>query len=189
MAKETGLSILFASAFLSELIAEKKIKTSSLRVGSSPLYLIPGQESLLENFSSNLKSKEKEAFDILKEKGFLNDNEQEPAIRVALRSIKDFAIPFEKNNEIIWKYYKLDEPNLKNEPEIKKEPETEENPEEIKPEEKVEIKTEEKEKKLDIFEEKNTQTKTVIKKPSKRTKPNEKFLEKVKEFISKLPIQ
>ena len=77
VAKETGLNILFASAFLSELIAEKKIRISNMKVGNSPVYFIPGQEPMLEKFSEYLKSKEKEAFLFLKEKKFLKDSEQE----------------------------------------------------------------------------------------------------------------
>ena len=118
VARETGLSILFASAFLSELVSEKKIKLSNLRVGSSPIYFIPGQEMMLEKFSEYLKSKEKEAFLFLKEKKFLKDSEQEPAIRVALRAIKDFALPFKKNEEIYWRYFKIPEKEFK-EPVIK----------------------------------------------------------------------
>jgi hypothetical protein len=101
----TGQSMLFSSAFLSELLAEKRLKLSNMRVGSSPLYLIPGQEPKLENFSHHLKSKEREAYEIIKSKNFLLDAEQHPAIRVALRSIKDFAIPFQHNNQIYWRYF------------------------------------------------------------------------------------
>ena len=79
-------TILFTSAFLSELVSEKKVKISNMRVGSSPIYFIPGQEQLLERFSDNLKSKEKEAFLLLKEKKFLRDSIQHPAIRVAARA-------------------------------------------------------------------------------------------------------
>ena len=105
LTKGTGLSILFASAFLSELLSERKIKMSNMRVGSSPIYYIPGQESKLEPFSIHLNSKEKEAFSILQNKKILKDIEQDPAIRVALRSIKDFAIPFKQEEEIFWRYY------------------------------------------------------------------------------------
>lgn len=109
IAKETQMSMLFASAFLSELLSEKKIKLSYMRVGSSPLYLVQGQEYRLENFSNFLKSKEKESFALLKEKKFLKDSEQEPAIRVALRSIRDFAIPFKNQDEIYWRYFTIPE--------------------------------------------------------------------------------
>ncbi len=109
IAKGTGLSILFASAFLSELLSERKIRISNMRVGSSPIYYISGQEDQLENFSLHLNNKEKEAFAILQNKKILKDIEQNPAIRVALRSIKDFAIPFKRGEEIFWRYYLIPE--------------------------------------------------------------------------------
>ena len=103
-AKETETTMLFASAFLSELISEKRLKVSKLKVGGSPLYFIPGQEPLLEKFTHHLNPKEKEAFILLKEKRILKDSDQHPAIRVALKEINDFAIPFKKDDEIYWKY-------------------------------------------------------------------------------------
>ena len=106
VSNEIKLSMLFTSAFLSELYSEKKIKISSMKVGTSPLYYIPGQEGSLENYSQHLRSKEREAFDLLKSHKILKDREQLPAIRVALRSIKDFAIPFKdsETSELWWRY-------------------------------------------------------------------------------------
>ena len=73
------------------------------------MYYIQGQESKLQNFSSNLAEREREAFNILKEKKVLRDVVQEPAIRFALRQIKDFSMPLEVNfegrSEIFWKWY------------------------------------------------------------------------------------
>ena len=46
----------------------------------------------------------------MKERKILRDSELQPAIRVALREIKDFAVPFEKNNEIFWRYFLVEEP-------------------------------------------------------------------------------
>jgi len=89
VAKEIDTSMLFASAFLSELVSEKKIKISNMKVGSSPLYLIEGQESALERFAEHLKSKEKEAFILLRNSKILRDSELDSPIRVAIRSIKD----------------------------------------------------------------------------------------------------
>jgi len=107
IAKEINTSILFTSAFLSELLSEKRITLSNMKIGNSPVYYIKGQESLLENYSDYLKNKEKEAFLLIKEKKFLKDSEQAPAIRVALREIKDFAIQFRFQNsqELMWRYY------------------------------------------------------------------------------------
>ena len=69
--KEINTSILFTSAFLSELISEKRLKISNLKVGNSSLYFIAGQEPRLEEFSQHLKSKEKDAFELLKQKRIL----------------------------------------------------------------------------------------------------------------------
>ncbi len=121
VAKETGLSILFASAFLSELLYEKKISISNIKVGNSPLYFISGQEPQLERFAQYLKSKEKDAFFLIKERKFLKDEEEEPAIRVALRGIKDFAIPFKRGEEIYWRYFTVPETDFHKEEKPKEE--------------------------------------------------------------------
>ena len=113
IAKQTGLDMLFSSALLSELATEKEIKISDLKVGGSPLYFLRGQEARLEEFSKFLPSKEKEAFILLKKKTILDDKKQNPAIRVALRNIKDFAFPIildiGKEKELFWRLYSLPE--------------------------------------------------------------------------------
>jgi len=103
--KASELNLMFTSAILSELLNEKKVKTSFLRIGSSSLYLLPGQEPKLENFSDNLNGFEKEAFLKLKESKFLEEDKQDPAIRVALKGIKDFAIPVKREDKVYWKYF------------------------------------------------------------------------------------
>lgn len=117
IAKETGLSPLFAGAFLSELVAERKLKISDMRVGASPLYYINGQEHALENFTEHLNQKEKEAFHLLKSSQVLKDEDMEPAIRVALRKIKDFAVPvnisIDGQSKIFWKHYLVPDNELK----------------------------------------------------------------------------
>lgn len=112
MAKELNMSSLFVSAFLSELADEKKIKISSLKVGGSPLYFLEGQEEKLENFYNYLHQKEIEAFQLLKKDKILKDSEQEPSIRVALRTIKDFAMGFMFNKEIYWSFYTIKESEI-----------------------------------------------------------------------------
>ena len=104
LSKDVQLSTIFTSAILAELIHEKKVILSKLRIGSSHLYLLPGQEKKLEDFSDNLGGMEKDAFLILREKKVLEDEKQTPAIRVALRAIKDFATPLRYQEKIIWKY-------------------------------------------------------------------------------------
>jgi len=192
IANQTGLSILFASAFLSELLSEKKIKMSNMRVGSSPVYFIPGQEKNLEKFSEHLKSKEKEAFLLLKEKKFLNDDKQQPAIRVALREIRDFAIPFRKEEQIIWRYFTSLETEFKQK-ELKplkiKQVEIINPPSKLTPTHQIK----EKSKELDIFD-KSIKKKSVLKKKTSRKKAipqkkNNKFFNKVKEFLSNRSIE
>ncbi len=118
IAKALNTSPLFASAFLSELYSDKELKMSDMKVGNSPLYYISGQEPSLERFIQHLNTREKEAFFILKESKVLNDDKQTPVVRVALRAIKDFAIPVKirLNDEVklFWKYFQLSDEELKN---------------------------------------------------------------------------
>src|SRR3989344_1815917 len=111
IASAIGNNNLFTAAFMSELVGEKKLKLSHMRVGSSPLYYIEGQEEQLQKYAEYLNHKEKEAFHLLKREVILEDSEQEPAIRVALRNIKDFAMPIQiqENSQIkiFWKIHTM----------------------------------------------------------------------------------
>jgi len=185
IAKGTGLSILFASAFLSELFYEKKIIISNIKVGNSPLYFLSGQEPQLERFFQYLKSKEKDAFLLLKEKKFLKDDEQQPAIRVALREIKDFAIAFRKNDEVYWRYFIVNEEEF-DKKEMPVSIEIKEEPEVIPEKEFAGEKEEEPEEELKIFgpEEPVKKEKKKITKRKISQKQDEKFFNKIKEFLS-----
>jgi len=117
IARGVGVSPLFAGAFLSELYADKKVRISNMRVGSSPLYYLEGQEALLESFIEYLNVREQEAFLLLKKEGILDDAIQTPVIRVALRAIKDFAIPInvKMNDEVrlFWRFLILQEDEIR----------------------------------------------------------------------------
>lgn len=120
IARQTNLSLLFASAYLSELYNERKVKMSHMKVGSSPLYYFQGQEHLLENFIQYLNNKEKEAFTLLKNQRILDDEKMEPAIRVALRAIKDFAVPIRvklgNDSRLFWKHHLISDDEIRNLP-------------------------------------------------------------------------
>jgi hypothetical protein len=109
ISKEIETNIIMASAHLAELTANSKLKISALKVGGSPLYYIPGQEAMLHRFTANLNDKDKKAFDLLNQNKILRDSEQEPVIRVALRMIKDFAMPlnvkYGDKTELFWKWH------------------------------------------------------------------------------------
>jgi len=209
VAKETGMSILFSSAFLSELYNEKRLGMSNLRVGSSPLYFIPGQEPQLERFATYLKNKEKEAFQMLKEYKFLEDSKLHPAIRVALREIKDYAIPFKKDEEIFWKFFTISDDEIRS---MIEKPAEVEVIEIIQEENRIKETAIINEKVLDIFDvEKKPDSEQVqvssvknverkkkepvkkIKKETKIKKPNKKkdenFFNKIKEFLAEQKIE
>lgn len=212
IAKELKMNSLFVSAFLSELAGEKKLKVSSLKVGGSPLYFLEGQEQDLEKFYNYLHPKEAEAYLLLKENKVLRDSDLEPAIRVALRAIRDFAFAFKDNEEIYWRYLTVKEPEVierfsvrkieVKEPvkELVKEPVKEEIKREIKETEEREKEKEEKpvkkkrqrkelveikhteDKKLEEFE--NPLVAKTIEKP-KKEKPKSEFVLKVIKFLEK----
>jgi hypothetical protein len=148
IAKTIEMDPVFASAILSELLGAGQIKTSHIKVGSSPLYLLAGQEQRLEEYIENLKPIEREAFLKLKKQKIILDEEEPPVIRVALRNVKDFAIPSETEGKIIWKYAFASDEELNNtqnpEEEIKEDKVTEEvEEEEIKEDEIKEAEEEE----------------------------------------------
>jgi len=113
ISSQTGTSTLFAGALLSELAKDKILKISHMKVGGSPLYFLEGQERALENFHKHLPGKEKEAFLLLKKEKILEDKKQEPAIRVALRNLKDFAFPFSSDGEVFWRFYSTTEQEVR----------------------------------------------------------------------------
>ena len=175
IAKDVGMDSLFTSAFLSELVSEKKIFVSNMKVGNSPIYFLRENYEQLEKFGDYLKSREKDAFLLLKERKILEDEKQEPAIRVALRAIKDFAIPMKKDEKIIWRYFKVNEEELKEREKEKEIP--------IKKEEKI---IEKKEK--PIIQEKEKKTKRAVKKKSPEKKDNG-FFNRIKEFLKESSIE
>jgi hypothetical protein len=198
IAKQTDLSILFASAFLSELFGDKQIRMSYLRIGSSPLYFLDDQEPQLENFAHFLKSKNKEAFLLLKEKSILNDSEQQPAIRVALREIKDYAFSFHKDEELFWRYFLISEQQVSDYFEkdfqvieekvimpLKEEKQVIEEKEKSK-EESLTLETEKKKSSKKEKTPKKIVKKTTIKKNEKK---NENFFNKIKEVLAKKEIE
>src|SRR3989338_5650349 len=111
VARGINVELLFTGAFISELYNEKRIKMSDMRVGSSPLYYLEGQENMLENFIEHLNVREREAFLALKKDKILEDDALTPVMRVALRAIKDFAVHLKirvkDNDKIFWKYFLL----------------------------------------------------------------------------------
>lgn len=181
ISKEIEQSILFTSAFLAELISEKKINMTQMRVGNSPIYYLSEQKPQIDKYSQHLKSKEKDAFEHLKEKKILKDTEQHPAIRVALRHIRDFAIPFKHNDEIYWRFFTIPESDFKPKP-IESIPEP-------APEKPLEIFDEKEPEEKEEPEEKPIKKKITKRKTTASQKKNEKFFEKVKDYLNSKQIE
>ncbi len=110
VAKVINTDSLLASAHLSDLSSQKKVRVSNLKIGGTPLYYIPGQEERLYAFANgNINPKDFEVLEFLKEKKILREQELELLPRVALRGLKDFAVPFNVTmhgeTELFWKFY------------------------------------------------------------------------------------
>ncbi|MFH1682852.1 MAG: hypothetical protein ABIA37_03575 [Candidatus Woesearchaeota archaeon] len=111
VAKHINTSILLASAHLSDLASQGKVKISGLKIGGSPLYFVPEHKEKLQNFIHNLNVKDQDVVNNLKEKNVLKDHDLDLLSRVSLRNMKDFAIQLTVNyqgeKEIFWKWYML----------------------------------------------------------------------------------
>lgn len=190
-AKETGQTLLISGAFLSSLTSDKTLKISNLKVGGSPLYYLPGQEAMLENFIRFLNHKEREAFLLLKEKKIVKDSELTPDLRVAIRNIGDFASSFQLNLEpdvLYWRLYNLTDEEIEKEMEkFRITPEQPKLIEQEKPEIKAELKIEEKK-----IEPETKQIEPIFSEKPKikreRAKP-EKFLEELKQILKTKEIE
>ncbi|MBR9690492.1 hypothetical protein GOV08_02295 [Candidatus Woesearchaeota archaeon] len=107
--REIGGDTFIIGAVLSQLRDDKMIEISNTKIGGSPTYYVKGQEEKLQYLSKHLNEKDQKAYVLIKENKVVRDKIQTPLMRVALRSIKDFAKPLEVNikgeKEIFWKWY------------------------------------------------------------------------------------
>jgi hypothetical protein len=185
VAKAVQLSPVFTSAILSELVSEKKVKMSNLKYGSSSLYILPGEEQRLEEFvEENMGGAEKYAYNLLKNQKVLEDLKQEPAIRVALRSIKDFATPINFDDKLFWKYNFVSQEEVTNilERKIQGRPIQEEKP--IINEEKI-VPVKEETAQSSMKETEEQEIKDVPKKKKKEKVSQDVLLNEVKNFLAK----
>ncbi len=112
VAKIIRSDIIIGSAHLSDLASQGKVRISNLKIGGSPLYYLPGQEAQLYQFaSSNLNPKDFAVLERLKNEEVLREAELDLLAKVALRSLKDFAVPLQVRTpdraELFWKWYLL----------------------------------------------------------------------------------
>jgi len=113
IASEIQSNSILTGAVLSDLVSKKLVKISQGKIGGSPLYYVTGQEGKLELLYKGLPMREKEAYDIIKKEQIVQDDLLQPAIRVAMNQIKDFAkqtkITIENSEKLFWRWHLLDE--------------------------------------------------------------------------------
>ena len=119
VAKHFNLDGTYAGAYLSELIADKRILYTHEKYGTSPLYYTSEQASKITILYEQLNDKDKDTFNLLKEKKVLRDVGLPTITRVSLRNLKDFSYPLNVNlagkKEIFWKWYLTDNQTAENE--------------------------------------------------------------------------
>ncbi len=107
---KSGDSIIIG-ATLSTLVSRGKVLITNIKRGGSPFYYIKGQEERLAELSKFLNEKDRQTFEILRQKHVIKDSDEDPLTRVSLRNIPDFAKQFIEDingqKEIFWKWYLL----------------------------------------------------------------------------------
>lgn len=111
LGRELGIDSLITGAQLAELVKQGVVKISHARIGSSPVYYLPGQEAHLEILLPYLNDKDRKSAILLKEKGILMDEKLDPLTKVSFQRLKDFAqrleVSFKGKKVVFWKWYML----------------------------------------------------------------------------------
>lgn len=96
-------------AVLSDLVHDKKLGATSVKIGGSPAYYAPEQKEKLQDLFKYLNEKDRGTFELLRQQKVIADAAQSPLLRVSLRTIKDYAKPIEVTTNgqthLFWKWY------------------------------------------------------------------------------------
>ena len=114
VSKLLGTETMLASAILSSLISKGYVKISSKKVGSSPLYYLPGQESRVRTILyAELSELEKKALERLKTLKVAFRNDLFPQERMLLSEMSDFVaylkIKKGENEFFCWRHYSVND--------------------------------------------------------------------------------
>ena len=193
IAKLLNTNILFASALLSELSSAKKIKSSHIKIGSSPLYYLPGQETMLEKYKDRLNPKDIETYELLKNKKVVEESQLTPLQRVSVASLKDFAKKIvavtEQGEKVFWKWHSVNDEeakkiinsiiNPKKQPDLRKEPKKESKNKDITQAKLTEVTT-------STPPQLNNELQKEINKPAEKS--NDKFMGRINSLLEKKSI-
>ncbi len=109
VARAVALDSVMAGALLSELLKAAKVKVSSAKIGSSPVYYLPGSEAKLERLYPYLNEKDRRAYDELVKSKVLREEDLTPLLRVSVQSLHDFAVPLDvkigNDHKRFWKWH------------------------------------------------------------------------------------
>ena len=111
VAKALNTNGILAGAMLSEMCSKGMLKTTTLKIGGSPLYIIPGNETQLLNYLNNLNEKDKRTAEKLQNEKIIRATETDPLTRVSLSQIKDYSIPltvkYHETQETFYKWFQI----------------------------------------------------------------------------------
>lgn len=111
VAKALNTDSIMAGAMLSELRGKGLLNVSTIKIGGSPLYYLPGKETQLLNHLGALNEKDRKTLELLKQERVLGETGIDPLTRVSLNAIKDFAKPlivqYNGKQETFWKWFEL----------------------------------------------------------------------------------
>jgi hypothetical protein len=117
VAKQLNTEIYLASAILSGLVQNGHLKLSSRRIGSSPLYYVPGQENRVrERLHKELNELEKKTLERVKDLKVAFTEELYPQERFLVNELKDFVEALTLNSDgqelKLWKHYSVSQDEL-----------------------------------------------------------------------------
>ncbi|QQG39077.1 MAG: hypothetical protein HYS32_01300 [Candidatus Woesearchaeota archaeon] len=118
ISKSINTNVIMASAVLSVLVSDKKVKLTHENIGGSPLYYVQGQETRLQDtLGEKYNGVKREAYLMIKENKVLRDGDLSIPVRLALREMKDFAVPLDvnigKGIERYWRWYLINNNQVK----------------------------------------------------------------------------
>ena len=110
VSKNIKENTLIASAYLGELRSAGKIEISKMKIGSSPLYYLAGQENQLVKFAGKVFSgRDYQVFERISTEKVLRERDLDLLYKVALRKMPDFTNPMQvdvgQGPEIFWRWY------------------------------------------------------------------------------------
>jgi len=104
-----GENTIIVGAFLSELIANKDVAVTQLKIGGSRLYFTPEHRPQIVRLRAHLNDKDKGAFDMLSEQKIVRDDTLSPLERTCMRNLTDFALPvrvkYSGQDILFWRWF------------------------------------------------------------------------------------